>query len=70
MTLVTALRKINTLSKEELQHCIQRVNQDIVYYKTVVINYPPDRMEKYAKPYITRLEGWRKEFEEKLNESE
>lgn len=68
MTLLTALRKIDSLTKPELEHAIQRVNVELDYYKREVItNYPPERMDRFAKPYIAKLEGWRKEFQDKLD---
>jgi len=68
MTIETALKKIDTLSKEELIHCIQRIDTEIKYYKFCIRNYSPDKMKKYGIPFIKRLETKRETFNNKLSE--
>jgi hypothetical protein len=66
MNILTAIKKINTLTKEELKHCVQRMDIELKNYEKVIENYPSDRLKKYGVPYREILEGYKKQFENKL----
>jgi hypothetical protein len=67
MTIPTALKKIATLSVEELKHCIQRMDVEIDYYNKCIKNYEPKKLEKYGFPYLKRLDDQRQKFIDQLN---
>lgn len=69
MTIYKALKKIDTLNKSELEHCIQRLNVEIEGYNRCIENYPPDKLKKYGLPYLKRLMDQRQKFINKLNEN-
>jgi hypothetical protein len=62
MTIHTALKKVDILSKGELEHCIQRMNMEIDYYKFCIQHYPPDRLKSCGLPYMDRLKQQRQIF--------
>ena len=64
----TALEKIKTLTMAELDHRIQLMDYEIEYYKLCIQNYPPERMEKYGKPYLKKLEEQKQVFVEEKNQ--
>ena len=68
MTIFKALQKIDALTKEELKHCIQRMNTDINYYRICIKNYPPDRMKRFGVPYLKRLMNQRQKFIKRLKQ--
>ena len=68
MTIFKALQKIDTLTKEELNHCIQRMDIEIDHHKICIKNYPPNRMERCGIPYLKRLEERRKKFLDRINQ--
>ncbi len=67
MRIIQALEKIDTLTKCELEHCIQRLDEEIKYYQICVKNYNKEKMEKYGIPYRKMLEEKRQKFVDKLN---
>lgn len=68
MNIHKALKEIDTLSKEELKHCIQRVNIDIEHYKMAIKNYSPYKMKNYGIPYLQELNRRKKQFEGAYNQ--
>lgn len=66
MTLYNAIKKIDSLSEDELEHCIQLSIIEIVNYDNVTKNYSPAKMEKYGIPYKKKLIEQRRAFEDKL----
>jgi hypothetical protein len=42
-------------TKDNIEHRIQLKKNEIEKYNEVIKNYPPDRMEKYGKPYLQQL---------------
>ena len=44
-------------TRDNLEHRIQLKEAEIQQYKNVIVNYPPDRMERNAKPFLQRLEN-------------
>lgn len=68
MTILKALKKIKTLTKSELEHCIQRMDTDIEYYRVCCRNYPPDRFKRYAIPYFNKLNDQRQKFVNQLKQ--
>ena len=67
MTIYKALQKIDALTKEELIHCIQRMDAYIIDYKEVIKNYPDERMKKYGIPYMERLKKQKQKFVDSLS---
>lgn len=67
MTILTALRKINTLNKSELDHCVQRMDAEIEGYNLCIKNYNAYKLERYGLPYLKRLEDKRQKFIDQLN---
>lgn len=68
MTINTALKKIDILTKEELTHCIQRMNIELENQEICCRNYPPDRMKRFAVPHRKRLKDTKEKFEKRLKE--
>lgn len=68
MTILKALKKINMLTKCELEHCIQRMNEEIEGYKICSENDRPDQIAKYGIPYVMRLEERRQKFIDRLKQ--
>jgi hypothetical protein len=68
MTILKALKKINTLTKCELEHCIQRMNTEIEGYKLCSENDRPEIVAKYGIPYVMRLEERRQKFIDRLKQ--
>jgi septin family protein len=68
MTIFKALQKIDALTKEELKHCIQRMNIEIDNYKICCKNYSPDDMKRFGIPYKKSLMEQRKKFIKKLKQ--
>lgn len=66
MNISKALKKINDLNQQQLEHFYQLANEDVLRYKHVIRNYSPEDMEKYGLPYLRRLEAIRDEFESYL----
>lgn len=67
MTIHTALRKITSLSKEELLHCIQRIDNEIDYYKIVTKNYDEYNMKRFGIPYFNMLNDQKRKFKEQYD---
>jgi len=66
MNIQTAIEKIDSLSLTELNHTLQLLDVQIKNYTLLIENYPPDRMERYGKPYLKRLSDQRDMFLEKI----
>ena len=67
MNIHTALKKIDKLSKHQLDHMIQLCEIEIVNNNLCVENYSPDDMKKYGIPHLKRLENHKKQFEDAKN---
>ena len=68
MTLYRSLQKIDSLSKEELDHCIQRTEIDIEHAISSSSNYPAERYAKYTVPFLKKLEAQKNKFQARLDE--
>ena len=68
MTILKALKKINSLTKCELKHCIQRMNEEIEGYKICSENDRPEIVAKYGIPYVMRLEKQKQQFVDRLKQ--
>ena len=68
MTILKALKKINTLTKCELKHCVQRMNVEIENYKICSENDRPEIVAKYGIPYVIRLEKQKQKFIDRIKE--
>lgn len=62
MTINQALDKIDTLTQSQLVHMEQLCQVEIDNYLICIENYPPERMEKYGKPYLALLQERKKAF--------
>ena len=51
MTILKSLRNIDTLSKSELEHCIQRMDIELENYERCIKNYSHVQLKKYGIPY-------------------
>ena len=65
MNLITAVNKLNSLSKDELKHCIQMCQWEIDNYEQVSKNYNFAKMQKFGIPHMTKLKERKKQFEER-----
>ncbi len=70
MTILKALKKIDTLNKCELKHCIQRMNEQIESYKLCSENDRPETILRCGIPYMRRLKKQRQQFIDKLKDYE
>jgi len=43
------------LKGKNVEHAIQLKKDEIAHYEKISKNYPAERMERYAKPYLARL---------------
>ena len=68
MTILKALQKINTLTKCELKHCIQRMDEQIESYKICSENDRPETIKRCGIPYMMRLEKQRQTFINRLKQ--
>lgn len=68
MTLYNALKKIKTLTKDEIAHCIQLTEIELENYEKCIVNYPTERLLKYGLPYKNRLIEQRQKFMDRLKE--
>lgn len=66
MHITTAIEKLESLTLSQVKHLLQQCEQEIVQYKYCISNYPPDRMEKYGKPFIEGLEARRDKVKSRL----
>ncbi len=66
MTILTALKKIDTLSISELKHCIQIMDEKLKNYEIAIHNYSSYKMERYGIPYRQHLMEQRQQFINKL----
>lgn len=41
---------------ENIEHRIQLKEDEIGRYRGAIINYPPDRLNRFGIPYLTRLQ--------------
>lgn len=44
-------------TKENLEHRIQLKKDEIQRYKRTIENYPADRLERHATPYLQKLQN-------------
>jgi hypothetical protein len=65
MNIHTALEKIESLTKGELLHCIQRMDIEIENYKVCMRNYTEYKMKRFGLPYMIKLKKQKKQFLEK-----
>lgn len=49
-------RNIENLTHDKLNHLIQLAQVEIDNYQKAIENYPPERMERYGKPHLRKLE--------------
>lgn len=61
-------KKTKKLTKDDIEHKIFLKNIEIDNYKKVIKNYPPDRMENYAKPFLNKLNNDLRLLEQQLGE--
>ena len=45
------------MTLDNLEHRIQLKQFEIDNYNACIRNYPPDRLDRYGKPYLQRLEN-------------
>lgn len=57
-------------SNENLEHRIQLKKDEIKRYNVSIANYPADRMEKYGKPFLQKLNNELKILENELEDRE
>jgi len=67
MNLAKAQLRVKTLTVPELRHFMQMAQGEIDNYAVCIENYPPDRLEKYAKPFMAKLIVQRDVFKDELN---
>jgi len=62
MTIFKALKKIDSLTKEQLKHCIQRMDIEIEQYHYCIKNDSTDKLIHYGIPYLKKLNEQRQKF--------
>lgn len=67
MNLAKALLRVKSLNVGELRHYMQMAQVEIDNYAVCIENYPPDRLEKYGRPFMAKLVSQRAVFQEELN---
>ena len=58
--------RLDGLSAGKLEHLLQLAQIEIDNYRRAIQNYPPDRMEKYGKPFLERLAATKNEIAGRL----
>ncbi|HZF41956.1 MAG TPA: hypothetical protein VEZ48_00935 [Sphingomonadaceae bacterium] len=51
-----AYARRDRLADAELERLLAALKDEADRYRYAIQNYPPDRMERYGKPYLNRLE--------------
>lgn len=66
MNIGTAVERLETIPPEKLRHLRGLVEADLDSYKHCARNYPPDRWEKYAVPFIAEREDWLRRIDARM----
>ncbi|HEU0309961.1 MAG TPA: hypothetical protein VFR36_01900 [Sphingomicrobium sp.] len=56
MFIENAYARRDSLSDAELERLLAALKDEAERYRYAICNYPPDRMERYGKPFLARLE--------------
>ena len=56
MNLLKAWEQRDKLNEKMSRLLLQGLENDLLAYRRAIANYPPERMEKYGKPYLNMLE--------------
>lgn len=57
MNLLKAWEQRDKLNEKMSRLLLQGLENDLKAYERAIENYPPERMEKYGKPYLNMLEN-------------
>ena len=68
MNWATALERLETLNKGQVIGLQTVLKHEVQMYKRCIRNYPPDRMRKYGKPHLAKLETALKQVETQLED--
>lgn len=65
-------KRINLVDKtpEQLRHLLQQAEDQLVRYQASIVNYPPDRIEKYGAPHVIRLQRVIDSIKTKMNQDD
>jgi len=66
MILAFNFLKIEKLSEIQLNHMIQLCDLEIKIYEKLIVNYPPERMERCGLPHLEKLKQNKITFENQL----
>lgn len=66
MNIRTALKKIDSLSIEELRHMSQLCEIEIINCERYIKNYNERMMERYGLPHLNRLKMRKQEFDKRI----
>lgn len=50
-------KQLKKMTAAQVENAIQSITDEIRRYKKGIENYPADRMEKYGKPHLAKLEA-------------
>lgn len=56
MFLLKAYARAETLDDVELERLLQALRDEVERYRYAIRNYPPERMERHGKPYLSELQ--------------
>lgn len=56
MFIENAYERRATLSDAELERLLAALKDEVERYRYAIRNYPPDRMERYGRPFLVKLE--------------
>lgn len=68
MRIKTAYVRRGSLTDAELQRLLAAVKDEVERYRFAIRNYPPDRMERYGKPFLAMLEKRVNDVQRLINE--
>lgn len=61
MNIYNAIERVEDLDQTELKHCLQLIDVEIARYEQIIRNYSTEKMEKYGRPMLDRLNHMRSE---------
>jgi hypothetical protein len=68
MKVSTAIKRLSSLTEEELRHMVCLAQHDIDNYKRVIRNYKESDMHRFGRPHLVKLEKAKAVFESTLKD--
>ena len=57
MWIENAYERRAALSDNELERLLAGLKEELERYRYAIRNYPPERMERYGRPFLSKLEA-------------